>query len=83
MYKSIMQNRIIELPSVATIADGIAVKKPGELTFDLCSKYVDEIVTVSEDEIASAILTLMETQKTVAEGAGATSVAAAMPCMTP
>jgi threonine dehydratase len=78
MYKSIMQNRIIELPSVATIADGIAVKKPGELTFDLCSKYVDEIVTVSEDEIASAILTLMETQKTVAEGAGATSVAAAM-----
>ncbi len=78
MYKSIQQNKIIELPSVSTIADGIAVKKPGELTFQLCSKYVDEIVTVSEDEIASAILTLMETQKTVAEGAGATSVAAAM-----
>jgi threonine dehydratase len=78
MYKSIRQGRIIELPSVSTIADGIAVKTPGELTFDLCTKYVDEIVTVSEDEIASAILTLMETQKSVAEGAGATSVAAAM-----
>ena len=78
MYKSIRQGRIIELPSVSTIADGIAVKTPGDLTFDLCTKYVDEIVTVSEDEIASAILTLMETQKSVAEGAGATSVAAAM-----
>lgn len=78
MYKSVMQGRIIELPSVATIADGIAVKRPGDLTFDLCTKYVDDIVTVSEDEIASAILALMETQKTVAEGAGATSVAAVM-----
>ena len=66
MYKSIRQGRIIELPSVSTIADGIAVKTPGDLTFDLCTKYVDEIVTVSEDEIASAILTLMETQKSVA-----------------
>lgn len=78
MAESVRMGRIVELPSVATIADGIAVKKPGSLTFELCEKYVDEIVTVSEDEIASAILTLMETQKTVAEGAGATSVAAAM-----
>ena len=78
MVESVRQGRIIELPSVATIADGIAVKKPGSLTFELCKKYVDGIVTVTEDEIASAILTLMETQKTVAEGAGATSVAAAM-----
>ncbi|HPS76484.1 MAG TPA: threonine ammonia-lyase, partial [Oscillospiraceae bacterium] len=78
MADSIRQGRIIELPSVSTIADGIAVKKPGDLTFALCRQYVDEIVTVTESEIASAILTLMETQKTVAEGAGATSVAAAM-----
>ena len=54
------------------------MKKPGTLTFDCCQKYVDEIVTVTDSEIASAILTLMETQKTVAEGAGATPVAAVM-----
>ncbi|MGL4790176.1 MAG: pyridoxal-phosphate dependent enzyme, partial [Anaerotignaceae bacterium] len=69
---------VTELPSVSTIADGIAVKKPGDLTFQICEKYVDEIVTVTEDEIATAILTLMESQKTVAEGAGATAVAAVM-----
>lgn len=68
----------VTLPSVSTIADGIAVKRPGDLTFELCEKYVDEIVTVKEDEIATAILALMEDQKTVAEGAGATSVAAVM-----
>ena len=78
MFDSINENRIIELPSVSTIADGIAVKKPGNLTFDICRKYVDEIVTVKEDEIASAILALIEGQKTVAEGAGATPVAAVM-----
>lgn len=78
MYESIRRGQPIELPSVSTIADGIAVKRPGDLTFQLCRDYVDEIVTVTEDEIASAILTLMETQKTVAEGAGATSVAAAL-----
>ena len=63
---------------MSTIADGIAVKKPGDLTFALCQQYVDEVVTVSEDEIASAILALMEGQKTVAEGAGAVPVAAVM-----
>ena len=63
---------------MSTIADGIAVKKPGDLTFALCQQYVDEVVTVSEDEIASAILALMEGQKTVAEGAGAVPVAAGM-----
>lgn len=78
MYDSINEGKIIGLDSVATIADGIAVKKPGETTFAMCQKYVDKIVTVTEDEIATAILTLMETQKTVAEGAGATSVAAVM-----
>jgi len=78
MFQSVNENEIIELKSVSTIADGIAVKKPGDLTFDLVRRYVDEIVTVKEDEIASAILALMEGQKTVAEGAGATTVAAVM-----
>lgn len=59
-------------------APSIAVKTPGETTFDMVSQYVDEIVTVSEDEIAAAILALMENQKLVAEGAGATPVAAAL-----
>ena len=68
MYVSRQHGEPTELESVSTIADGIAVKKPGDLTYELCSKYVDEIVTVSEDEIASAILKLMEAQKTVAEG---------------
>lgn len=78
MYESRKQGGVIELDKVSTIADGIAVKKPGDLTFEMCQKYVDEIVTVTEDEIATAILTLMEKQKTVAEGAGATALAAAM-----
>lgn len=78
MYQSFVNKKILELPVVHTFADGTAVKKPGDLTFDLCMKYVDDIVTVSDDEIASAILALMERQKLVAEGAGALSVAAAM-----
>ena len=78
MYASRRAGRPVELDGVATIADGIAVKKPGDLTFALCQTYVDEIVTVNEDEISSAILALMEVQKTVAEGAGATPVAAVM-----
>ncbi len=78
MVESLKEGHREHLDSVATIADGIAVKEPGENTFDYCSKYVDEIVTVSEDEIAAAILALIEQQKLVAEGAGAVSVAAAM-----
>ena len=78
MAESHQRHERIHLDSVQTIADGIAVKEPGTLTFDLCEKYVDEIVTVSEDEIAAAILALIEQQKLVAEGAGAVSVAAAM-----
>ncbi|MBO8443077.1 MAG: threonine ammonia-lyase [Spirochaetes bacterium] len=78
MKKALSSHKRLTLERVATIADGIAVKTPGEKTFDYCSKYVDEVVTVSEDEIASAILSLMEQQKLVAEGAGAVSVAAAM-----
>lgn len=78
MYVSMREGKPTALSSVSTIADGIAVKCPGSLTFDYCRKYVDEIVTVKEDEIATAILALMEDQKTVAEGAGAATVAAVM-----
>ncbi|SFE50091.1 threonine ammonia-lyase [Peptostreptococcus sp. D1] len=59
-----------------TIADGIAVKTPGDLTFDIISKNVDQIITVTEEEIAEAILFMMENQKLVSEGAGAVSTAA-------
>ena len=70
--------QVTTVPDAATLADGIHVLTPGSLTFEMCQKYVDEIVTVSEDEIAAAILALLEVQKTVAEGAGATPVAACM-----
>lgn len=78
MAESLHQNKSIRLDSVSTIADGIAVKEPGVNTFEMCRNYVDEIVTVSDDEVAAAILALIEQQKLVAEGAGAVSVAAAM-----
>lgn len=78
MAHSISQGHKVHLDSVRTVADGIAVKEPGELTYSLVKEYVDEVVTVSEDEIAAAILALIEKQKLVAEGAGAVSVAAAM-----
>ena len=78
MVQSLHDNKREILDSVSTIADGICVKEPGELTFDICRKYVDDIVTVSEDEICAAILQLLEKEKVVAEGAGATSVAAVM-----
>ncbi len=78
MVNSLKQKEIVHLPAVSTIADGIAVKVPGENTFALTSQYVDDVVTVTDDEIAAAILALMEQQKLVTEGAGAISVAAAM-----
>ena len=78
MYNSIEHNHIERLPRVHTLADGIAVKEPGDLTYEICSKYVDEVVTVSDDEISAAILAMMEQHKLIAEGAGAVSVAAAM-----
>ncbi len=78
MYNSIKNQNIECLDSVHTIADGIAVKQPGVNTFDLVSKYVDDIALVTDDEIASAILALIEKQKMIAEGAGAAAVAAAM-----
>lgn len=78
MYNSIKKGEIEALDSVSTIADGIAVKKPGINTFELISKYVDDIALVSDEEVASAILSLIEKQKMIAEGAGATAVAAVM-----
>ena len=78
MLNSVANKKIERLESVSTIADGIAVKQPGERTFELVNKYVDGIVTVTEDEICSAILALIEQHKMIAEGAGAVSVAAVM-----
>ncbi len=78
MYKSFREQSLTSLDRVATFADGIAVKHPGDRTYELIRKYVDDIVTVTEDEIATAILGLIEKQKLIAEGAGAVSVAAAM-----
>ena len=78
MLQSVKAKEILTLSSVSTIADGIAVKQPGDLTFEMCNKYVDDIVSVSDNEIATAILNMIERRKIVAEGAGAVSVAAAM-----
>lgn len=78
MQNSIEHNKIERMGFVRTIADGIAVKEPGEHTFEYCRKYVDEIVTVNDDEISTAILALIEQHKLIAEGAGAVAVAAAM-----
>ncbi len=78
MAKSLENGSPVTLDSVSTFADGIAVKHPGDITFDMISRYVDEVVTVSEDEIATAILALIEKQKLISEGAGAVAVAAAM-----
>ena len=78
MFNSYEHHKIEELCSVSTIADGIAVKCPGSITFPLVEKYVDDVVTVTDDEIAVAILDLMEKQKLVSEGAGAVAVAAAL-----
>lgn len=78
MYRSMADGHVMCLPGVSTVADGIAVKQPGNLTYEMCSKYLDGVVTVTEDEICAAILALIEQQKLVVEGAGAVSVAAAM-----
>lgn len=78
MYNAIREGKRAALAGVATIADGIAVKEPGALTYEMVRQYVDDIALVSEDEIAAAILALIEKQKMIAEGAGAVSVAAAM-----
>ncbi len=76
MSESYHAGSILATASVKTFADGIAVKRPGDKTYDYCSKYLDDIVTVTDDEIATAIVMLMEGQKLIAEGAGATALAA-------
>ena len=78
MYESIAAGKPVMLENAATFADGIAVKQPGDITFGIVSEYVDEIVTVTEDEIAASILALIEKQKVIAEGAGAVAVTAVM-----
>jgi threonine dehydratase len=78
MLNSVEHGKVETLPSVSTIADGIAVKEPGSLTFDTCMHYVDKIVTVTDDQVSAAILALIEKQKMIAEGAGAVSLAAVM-----
>ncbi|MDN5332369.1 MAG: threonine dehydratase [Tepidanaerobacteraceae bacterium] len=78
MAVSISKKTVTTVEGMPTIADGIAVKTPGELTFEMVQKYVDDIVTVDEDEIANAILILLERAKVVTEGAGAVAVAAVL-----
>lgn len=78
MLESRKKHGVTGLSNVSTIADGIAIKKPGDITFSLCEKYVDDIITVNDEETSAAILHLMENEKTVSEGAGAVSVAAYM-----
>ncbi len=78
MCRSMHENSKCSVSCVSTFADGIAVKSPGQMTYDFCKENVDDVVTVSDDEIATAILALMEKEKLVAEGAGAVAVAAIM-----
>lgn len=78
MEHSVADGKIETLDKVQTIADGIAVKTPGNLTYEIVSKYVDGIVTVTDDEIALAILTLLEQHKLISEGAGAVPVASVL-----
>ncbi|MFY0570827.1 threonine ammonia-lyase [Archangium lansingense] len=76
MKASVDAGKLVELPAGTTIADGIAVKRPGEYTYEMIRRYVDDIVTVDEEEIANAILLLLEREKSVVEGAGAVGLAA-------
>ncbi|WP_235069483.1 threonine ammonia-lyase [Turicibacter sp. TJ11] len=78
MYESLRCGHVEVMPVNKTIADGIAVGEPGELTFSIIKDYVDEIITVSETEISQAVLLLLENCNLVCEGAGAVSVAAMM-----
>jgi threonine dehydratase len=76
MKVAIAEGKPVTLNPAATIADGIAVRRAGDRTFPMVQKYVDDIVTVDEEEIANAILLLLEREKTLAEGAGAAALAA-------
>ncbi len=83
MIDSLQQGRIVRAPAATSLADGIAVRQVGELTFQLAQAYVDEWTTVNEEQIANAVLLLLEKEKTVAEGAGAVSLAALVNRQTP
>lgn len=76
MVKAVRDSRPVKVPGVTTLADGIAVLMAGEKTLPLVQKYVDDLVVVDEEEIANAVLFLLEREKTLAEGAGACAVAA-------
>lgn len=76
MLESIKANKIVELPSADTIADGIAIRRPGRLNFEIVKRYVDDIVTVSDDEMKATIITLAREAKIIAEAAGAATTAA-------
>ncbi len=78
MKAAVKHGHVVDIQGQPTIADGLAVKRAGEQTAEIVSKYVDDIVTVSEGEIASAILKLLEIEKTVAEGGGAAGLAAVL-----
>lgn len=75
-FESKKKGKLTEISSASTIADGIAVKRPGDLTYGIISELVDDIVTVSDGEVAGAILNMLEKSKVIAEGAGATPIAA-------
>jgi len=76
MKVAVAEGKPVTLAAASTIADGIAVRRAGERTLPMVQKYVDDIVTVEEEEIANAILLLLEREKTLAEGAGAAAIAA-------
>ena len=78
MLASIRAGKIVETGTSTVVADGISVKKPGRVTYDLCSHYVDDIVTVTDEEVITAIIIMLGRCKILSEGAGAASLAAVM-----
>ncbi|MCA9514217.1 MAG: threonine ammonia-lyase [Myxococcales bacterium] len=78
MKRSLEAGHVVSIAAQRTLAEGIAVRRVGDIAFDICRQSVDDIVTVDDEEIASAVLTLLEVEKTVAEGAGAVALAALM-----
>ena len=78
MKAALLAGEVVDVPTQPTIADGLAVKRAGKRTLEIVRRYVDEVVTVSEGEIASAILKLLEIEKTVVEGGGAAALAAVL-----
>jgi threonine dehydratase len=76
MQAALAAGQPVDIPPAATIADGVAVRRVGDLTYQLAAKYVDEMVSVDDEAVAMAILHLLERQRTLTEGAGALAVAA-------